>query len=223
MKKTRFLALLICLLATFALAFSGCEADPDADATPDTGTTTNEVTNIEPLDYFWVRVDDLSTDVDDEDPGSDIDAVGLVKGGTYSWLQAGVAGMFASDDRDATVSMDFANAEGAPNAFTGWESGDTTNCSVASAGFASLGGSGGYLIGRFADAIEAGDELVVYEVGNCHGPGTSGTGDYQAAAEPVKLSVSVSNVVDGTWTTVSDNLAGGVSRVTVPALPVVNP
>jgi hypothetical protein len=222
MKKAKFLALLISMFA--ALAFVACEADDDADA--DGGTNTNTTnTTADPdaptyLEYYFVRIDDQSTDTNGEDPGADIDAVGLVNGdGSRDWLSE-AGGQFASTDRDATVSMDFAQAEGEPNAFTNWASNDSAYCSVASANFAALGGTGAYLIGRFGDAIDTGDQIVVYEVGNCDGPGTSGTTTYHADPDAVAVSVSVSNEVTGTWTSVGTG-TGGVMTLTVPTLPNV--
>ncbi|MBW2258657.1 MAG: hypothetical protein JRI25_29265 [Deltaproteobacteria bacterium] len=80
----------------------------------------------------------------------------------------------------------------------------------------SLGGIGGEIILRFESAIDEGDTLRIFEVGDC----------VDIHSEPVRtesLEVQVGTSADptGTWVTIASNTTEAVSVLLVPALPEV--
>lgn len=156
--------------------------------------------------YEWVRIDDLSNATGGGDPGADIDAVVLVKSG-QSPVYATSVGSYAASPANVNAN-DPNQLLGAPDAFENYP--DVTTCRV-DMGFVSLGG-GGYITARMGAPIEQGDQLDVLEVGGCsYGTGT-------AFADAIRLQVSTSSDVNGSWVVVGEG-SGPLISTTVPLLP----
>ena len=232
------------LLALATLLVMGCEVEPtetDSDADTSTGVDTAGVDTAEDTTtgpvYTFIRVDDLSTDVTGEDPGADIDAINLIKAADSRRVFANSVSSYSAA---TTVRSGDANeALGAPDGFPTFATdGSTATCQLykdltacqaapddataCAPTFVSMGGTGGYVIVSIPDGemIEEGDTVQVFEMGNCEfeskdNPGTTGN----AAAEPVKIQVSIAGDVDGSWVVVSDTGEGPLIAGTVPALP----
>ena len=181
--------LLLLLFTLAALGFAvGCEleSDADADATTanDTGTIDTPTDNtVTYLDHRYVRLDDLSNNQDGEDPGADIDAVILTKGGTGATSYA-LNSVDYSPGVTAGDNQVPSDATGAPDAFAAYP--DTTTCN-ADEGFVTLGGFG-YIILEMGDKMEAGDTITVLEVGGCDYGGSN-----PAKVETVQVQVSVAD------------------------------
>lgn len=157
-----------------------CEATPDdpacavdCEATPDDPACEEEVDCEampehedcqEPEPQFrFVLISDLTEGVSGEYPGTDLDAIGLIKDGNETYLTA-IEG--ANIPADGNSAADSSGAVGAPN----FDCSDGADIDPTT--FTALGGkeAGGYLIGSFGTedediTIEAGDTLKVYEVG----------------------------------------------------------
>lgn len=182
----------------------GSTIDPDNPDVPD------------PVDYRYIRIDDLSTKMkaDDgkEDPGADIDAVGVKqKEGGFIWAQE-VVGYLRADGqssvKDKTIAANPEMAIGAPDSVTGYESrdgkceyykGNAQDADSREYTFVSLGGEGGYLIVDMGVGVVDGDIVHVMELGDCELQNTSDGKHSTAKKEKIKVSVSVSNAVDSTW------------------------
>lgn len=223
----KFLFLLFCLFAAVGLTITACEVDGDGDADGTTsGTSGNDATTSgvtdtsggtsggTVLNYYFVRVNDQSTNTGNTNPGADIDAIGIVKpDGTRHYVSKVEQYSPVNVDDIAALSAIPDNIIGAPTAFA-----DPTNvspasdCSLEDQNFVALGGVGGYIIVSFGDAhVENGDTLNVYEIGNCANGGV---------ADPVEVQVSVASNADGEWVTVFSALAGPLMSSTVSGLPV---
>ncbi len=172
----------------------------------------------EPLNYYFVRVNDLSTNVGNN-PGADIDAISLTKerSGERIYVTRVEEYRPVNEADISGVSILPDNVLGAPTAFgTPFDpanAGADKSCDLGDEHFVSLGGVGGYIIVSFGDAhIENGDTVTVYEIGNCNGKGVS---------DPVEVQVSVSSNVDGNWVTVFSGVEGPVMSAVAKDLPEV--
>jgi len=195
--------------AVLALFFVACEIEDDADgdvtSTPDTqvqtcdpacaaGETcvngTCQAGTPDNLDYRFVRIDDVSGNYDTPDGGADIDAIILFKSDGRTLTAAEVEGFEHGGGLGTEVNPE--DALGNPDAFEDYmANGDASTCRV-DGGFVSLGGDGGYLITSFAagEAMEAGDELVILEVGGCD------YGGGEAIVDDVDVYVSVARDIN---------------------------
>ena len=196
--RLRFLLILIAVMSSLALVFSGCEVEDEEDGTDTVQTDTSnpdstvEDTTITP-DYRFVRIDDLTEDPGTRyDAGADIDAVILTKNSTGATsyaesIEGYIHGGGQGDNVDPTQAL------GAPDAFPNYD-GDASECVLEDDNgddtFVSLGGVGGTLIVRMTDKIETGDNLMILEVGGCD------YGGGEAFAEDVEVQIAVSSDVD---------------------------
>lgn len=199
---------------------SSCKEDGDCNEGEHCNDGVCEPGDGDPV-YKFVRIQDLSSNktTTKEDPGADIDAIALTKAAdpndtTYA---VGVRGFARSDgtssNPDKTIAATPEKALGAPDAFVSYAStgkGDGT-CNYRKDGnkdneytFVSLGGLGGYLIVEMAKAIENGDTLTVFELGECKLNGTNDNKHSTAGAEKMKVSVSVSESTEGDWRDIGD-------------------
>lgn len=100
------------------------------------------------VEYTYVLVEDLSTDMTGESPGADIDAISVTRGGAEMFATGVVDfGLGGGDHLDPT------QATGVPD----------SDCTATH--FVSLGGTGGYLIVEFSGLFGSGDAVTVYELG----------------------------------------------------------
>jgi uncharacterized protein YegL len=107
--------------------------------------------------YRYVLIEDLTSPTSGEYPGADIDAIGLVKGGSANF--ATVVEQFSIDSAGNSAS-DPTQLLGPPNA----------NCEANSGAFTALGGLGNYVIVTFGTTgndvtIANGDAIEVHELG----------------------------------------------------------
>jgi hypothetical protein len=130
-------------------------------------------TEVDSAPYTYVSI--VSTSASDEsiganNPGPDVDAIGLARDGTENFsvaILSSAIGEISGGDRSTGAA---ANVVGAPNDFNGPD----RDCALDSAtGYFSFGGSGGFVTVSFAAGVDiaTGDEILVYELaggrGNC--------------------------------------------------------
>lgn len=152
-------------------------------------------------DAGWVRVRDTSGVVTGADPGADIDAVVVLRvDGTEVYASEVAAWTATPAD---VVHGDPTDVLGAPDAFGAWPS--TETCSVEF-GFVSLGGAG-ELVVRVPVPLQAGDQVVVLEVGGCAWSGG------EAILDPVEVSIGAT--ADGPWIRLVED-TGPAIRAIVP-------
>jgi len=195
----------------------GCNADGTCKAACDTTACPNGcnadgscITNTETLDYRFVRIDDVSGNFDTPDGGADIDAIVLWKADGSSAYATTVEGFEHGGGLGTEVNPQ--DALNAPDAFPDYMSNNDASTCRVDGGFVSLGGTGGYLVVGMGDKMEAGDDLVVLEVGNCD------YGSGMALEDPIDVFVSVSNDVDtGVWQVVAESEVGPEIAVTLTA------
>jgi len=227
----KFLYILTILLAALSLTITACETDDDEDATDGGGSTGATTTGGSPAtggtpaaggsaatggtggtpEYRFVRVIDNSTDGDSEDPGADIDAIGVRSAATgmtqWATSMEGTSGDNSSGDPQSVL--------GEPTAFPDWASGDTSTCNAnaTAGGFWSAGANGGGISVGFANTFTTGDTVVVYEVGNCtiDGGGTART-------EAISIDVATTgDIAGGDWVTVISATEGSpLIEATIP-------
>jgi len=134
-----------------------------------------------PPSYRYVRVTDLSGELDGTNAGADIDAIVLQKAdGRDLYAETLIA--FQPGSQATIEDWDPKAMLGPPDSVTDIYS--AYPACDADAGFVSLGGDG-FLLVEMPDFIEVGDFVVVVEVGNCD----SGNGA-QLVAETVEIAVS---------------------------------
>jgi hypothetical protein len=233
-RKLQFLFSLICMLALTGFVMTGCEVDGDADADSTTGTTTSSggttssgtTSTTIVAEYFFVRVQTgAGVDVGDaqrEDPGADIDYVGLID------QTAGLVNPTSvSLESDMTQYPNYKDRsiDGAGLTINSFSESDPTNvtaastCDTASSNYVSIGmdGDPGAVWG-FPTAIDQGDTIVVLEVGGCE----RASGGATPGSEPYDVSVSIANQVDSTFVSIGSRANDApLLTITVPALPVV--
>lgn len=159
----------------------------DTGATADQSGGTDAATEVV---YRFVRIQDDDTAPTGEDPGADIDAVGLVKTGEPQYASLVAA---CEVGPSGGVCTNEEGVLGAPEAFPGLADDNLDECDATSANFVSLGGTGGSVVVEMPADIESGDTLLIYEVGNC---AVVGAGN-QARAEPITVSIGESE--SGPW------------------------
>ena len=179
-----------------------------------------------PSDFKYVMIEDLSKSCqeaktcDSEDPGADIDAVALKKGGSNDSIKYAISvraysrsdgKQATTDDKEAATNP--SRATGKPDSFIAYPNADGICCYFSKDVSASdtdkrtrttvsLGGKGGRLILEMEDAIEAGDVLDVLELGNCtlfnttHKPDAK---DSMAVAEEIQVSISSTDSQGDVW------------------------
>ena len=173
---------------------AGGEADGDAggEADADAGRP-----------YFYVLVEDQSTDPTGPTAGADIFGLSLVRGAAETFVTQVHEVEFGLGDTSA--AMDVNVALGVP--------GDpSTACDPAAPGFVSLGGEGGALVVSFGtlEEVRSGDVIRVYA---CD----------RAVAEPYDVLVGTSTTVSSPeWFVCGTGLTGRAD-CTVPVLPVLPP
>lgn len=175
--------------------------------------------------FTYVRIDDLSTKCTEtekgcgEDPGADIDAIVLKKGGNNSTLKyaSEVVSYLRADGKqssnaDNKMALNPEKALHAPDSFINYPNEDGicyywAKDTSDNRTYVSLGGKDGYLVVQMEDKIEAGDTLDVLEIGDCMLWNTTSkpNQEYQKAIdnEEIKIQVSV-NSNDG-WKIVKDS------------------
>lgn len=174
-----------------------------------------------PTDYRYVRIDDLSPKMTEndgkEDPGADIDAVGVKqKEGGFIWAQS-VMGYNRADGqssvKDKSIAANPEMALGEPDSVTGYAekdgkcvyyTGDASDADSRAYTFVSLGGQGGYLIVDMGVGVVDGDVVHVMELGDCELQNTSDGKKSNAKKEKIKVSVSVASAFDSTWKTLGE-------------------
>jgi hypothetical protein len=191
-------------------ATSGAGSSSGTESTSGGTTPTDQPTTP----YYFVRINDIGTQ-GGMNPGADIDAVAVVKpNGATAYADQVQEYMPVNAQDLSAMSMLPENILGEPTAFgTPFEpqfAGPDKYCSLDDSHFLGLGGLGAYVIVSFVDAIENGDTVTVYEVGNCDGEGK---------LDPVQVQVSVSAAVDGNWVTIFEANAGPVMAGMVQNLP----
>lgn len=179
--------------------------------------------------YKYVRIDDLSaTSKDLEDPGADIDSIVLIKKGTNQQVLPSEVVYFERAD-GTRKNPDKKSVAADPDivksitSFKGYPS-STDECQYKENDeytFVSLGGKegdkAGLLIVEMGASIEAGDKLDVLELGDCKLSDVKQTS--KATADEIKISVSVSDSVDGNWQVVvaSGKAQKGIISATIDA------
>lgn len=178
--------------------------------------------NTSDQDYKFVRIDDLSeTDGHNlDDPGADIDAVALIKGGKAPIWATAVKGYKRADGKSSSPEFKTAtnpqNALGAPDSIIGYPN-NVTGCNYYKAPYnkdttknehpyVSLGGLGGYLELEMGDKIEANDKLDILEVGDCKLKNTKDINNDPAKSEKIKVQISISGE-DGSWKSLGQSKA----------------
>jgi len=179
-------------------------------------------------DYKFVQILDLTPlctkDCTKEDPGADIDAIVLKKGGSDTALKyaSRVSGYHRGDNQptakaDNTMAADPDKVLGAPDSFVHYPTADQCNYyNAATPGddkanrqytFVSLGGVDaagvpGYLEVEMEESIEAGDTLDILELGECalyntekNPMASKGT----ANAEKIRVQISIKGEHSGDW------------------------
>ena len=169
----RSLFLILAASMTLATACTVEEDDPEVDcaATPEDpactvdcdATPDDPACQPPPAKYRFVLIEDQTDPVDGEYPGTDLDAIGLLKAETETFAtvvegaDVPVEGNSAADTNGVLGAPDFDCADGA---------------AIDPTTFTALGGkaAGGYVIVSFGtDAeditLENGDSLKIYEVG----------------------------------------------------------
>ena len=222
-------AVFLVFSSVFALGCEVSESTTDATSTDDADANIiGDTRNVDTaglsdapvaLHYFFLRINDRSTNTDGQNPGADIDAVSIFKSGTEERVYATRVEEYKpineADISTASIIPD--NILGPPTAFgTPFDpanAGADKDCDLSDEHFVSLGGMGGYIILSFGTAhVENGDIINVYEIGNCNGEGQT---------DPIEVQVSVASHVDGNWETVFSAAAGPVMSAAVSNLPVV--
>lgn len=229
MKNFFVFAVFLVFFSAFAMGCEVSESTTDATTTDDADANiVGDTLNVDTsglsdapvaLRYFFLRINDRSTNTEGQNPGADIDAVSIVKSGTEERFYATrVEDYKPNNEADiSTVSIIPDNILGPPTAFgtpfNPANAGPDKDCSLSETHFVSLGGVGGYIIVSFGNEhVENGDIINVYEIGNCNGEGQP---------DPIEVQVSVASHVDGNWITVFNAAAGPVMSVAVSKLPVV--
>ena len=181
-----------------------------------------------PAPYMYVKIEDLHPVTGAQD-GADIDAVELIKAGTTTSTWA--SSVASCTYPDGTTCANANKATGPSDAFCT----DPTKCYsnyeeptddpatlppyVSLGGL--VGGVSGTLILQMASPIANGDQLIVYEVGNCTVSSACGVASTtNATAESVKVSVAKS--ATGPWTVVlaaSDTTKHPDIDITIAGLP----
>ena len=178
-------------------------------------------------EYRYIRIDDMSPNdtTNKEDPGADIDAIGVKQKSTggYIWAQE-VVGYLRGDGqssvKDKTIAADpdkalkdpdsvkgYAEGDGKGDGKCEYYKGDATDEATREYTFVSLGGLGGYLIVDMGVGVVDGDVVHVMELGDCKLQNTASGSSGKANSEQIKVSVSVSNTVDGTWKAIGEGKA----------------
>lgn len=200
---------------------SGTPCDAQGQCAEEGYTCVEGFCQVAPASFKFVMIEDLSTACSEaktcttEDPGADIDAVVLKKGGSNDNLKyaAAVRGYKRSDGKQATTSdnemaTNPEKATGKPDSFVAYPTADGIcyyySKDVSSSDeanrirtYVSLGGKGGQLILEMEDAIEAGDIIDVLELGKCNLYNTKSAPDAKdkdvAKSEPIQIQVAVTD------------------------------
>jgi len=209
---------LVFFIAVLGLMATACELEegvPDARDTTSSGGRADTgggdiATGGMPMtpQYRYVRITDTSGDINTEDAGADIDAVGVRDAATGATMWAttveGIAGNVLGDTSAVT---------GAPTAFPNWAQGDVSTCgaNADNDGFTSLGGDGAISL-SFASTFTTGDVVVVYEVGNCDiGKGST------AREESITIDVAVSSdIASAMWVNIFSDSGSPLIEATIP-------
>ncbi len=179
------------------LALCGCEVSDSDGSSGDAGkpdsSTQYDAGDTGPRGFRFLRIDDNSSSEGGAHPAPDIAAI--------SMTTAGGSPEFATTVRDNASGV--VNIDGITS-----EPKKPVDCVVGE--FASLGGTGGYVILNVAGAdLDSGDTITVYEVGE--------TECAPSGAEKTDITVSLSDHRDpaGNWTSVGQ-CGSGVCSLTVP-------
>lgn len=172
----RWMAMLLGWIV-MVMAVAGCDLGEEVDEDADVPPATDAGPEAGTPEYRFVLIEDRSGTSDTgEHPGADIDAVAIVR-------ETGAIYAAAVE----SAGPEAVNVDGALG-----EANEPIQCFVGE--FASLGGTGGYMIlGGFGTTIRSGDELHILEVGAA-ACGPSGTD-----AASVAVSISTTSDRAGTW------------------------